>query len=104
MESSLRSLDLTRVQSPDLTRVQSPDLGKILKRIHNLELLATRPETSENPTEYQEQHPVVGEAFPTSKGTVTGNLGNTREDLGHLLNRLEVIHSDFDLVSSKYEG
>ena len=63
------------------------DLYSIRKRLHNLELLAIAPSQPEN---YQV------EDYKSRKDSIQ------QSELNYLINRLEIIESDFDLIAAKY--
>ena len=67
---------------------QTPsDLKNILRRLHNLELIASRSDTT---------------AAVVSEPHVARSEYNSG-DLNFLINRLEIIESDFDLIATKYK-
>ena len=65
----------------------SYDLYSIRKRLHNLELLAIAPNPPDN---YQV------ETYKSKDESLV------HSDLNYLINRLEIIESDFDLIATKY--
>ena len=70
-------------------------MGRILNRLHNLELLATTQ--SDNPAQ------IAADAInQTTVHTNNDQIGDNSEDLKYVVNRLEIIESDFDLISAKY--
>ena len=74
--------------------LQTPrDMTNILRRLHNLELIASSDNTG-----------VVAEL--ESAGPRTGAQSQSQcnsNDLNFLINRLEIIESDFDLIATKYK-
>ena len=73
---------------------QTPrDMTNILRRLHNLELIASSDSTG-----------VVAELESAGPRTGAQSLSQCNSnDLNFLINRLEIIESDFDLIATKYK-
>ena len=75
---------------------QTPsDMKNILRRLHNLELIASSDSNG-------------GLAEADNAGARTGSQSQSQSqcnsnDLSFLINRLEIIESDFDLIATKYQ-
>ena len=70
-------------------------MGRILKRLHNLEPLATTQ--PDNPAQ------IAADAInQTTVHTNNDQIGDNSEDLKYVVNRLEIIESDFEWISAKY--
>jgi len=91
------NLSLSNIRSPDLSRMQSPDLAKILKRVHNLELLASRDNGAK-------VHYDPNEVGPQSREDKISEEVPSIDEVDHLLNRLQIINSDFDILTEKYQS
>jgi hypothetical protein len=90
------------------TEPLSPDLDRILKRIHNLELLAVRggdPNSTFRPRlESSSENPQV-DALQRRQALVLNQHGCNAAHLPDLelaVQRIQIIEADFDLLHSKY--
>ena len=74
------------VEGPTPSVTSSPDLARIMNRLHNLELLVAREE-------------VQITSIHTSEEQKENYNPQPKRDFGHMLNRMEIIKSDFDVVA-----